>query len=243
MKNLTLLLFVTFTAISYSQKNFKTMDSKKNSSDEIFKDKLKEVIPQDSNLLNDFDINNIKIIKIDVAENNYKIYYADSIGGQIKIKLIPMIYGEKPLSADQFGILSLSLFTTPFKIRPKQGDVPQEFKSDLKNVGLYSSLFYIKRKTILNDGSIREHKFSTGLFVSPTSEEFNLQNTNGKIDKSNRLVISTGVAINYTYKSIVLSYIPLGYDYGTTSDKKDWIYNKKRWWGFGIGLDAKFFGL
>lgn len=242
MKKIILICFLVFTNIIHGQ-NYKFFDSKRNSSDEIFKTELETILNDDSKLVSDFDIKSVNIVKIDVSENKYKVFYAKKgKNQQIETILIPMIYG-KNLTAYQHGISSISLFTTPFKIRPKQGNTPQEVKSDLKNIGLYSSFFYLKKKTILNDGSIREHKGSFGLFIAPTSEEFNLQNTNNKVEKSNQLIISTGLAISYTYKNIVLNYIPFGIDYGTTSDKNDWIYNKKRWWGFGIGLDSKFFGI
>ncbi len=235
MKNILLLITIFVSNFSFSQTNFSFSEYNNKSYENLFKDELNK-----NKSLNDQIYN--YIVKIDVDKNKYLVYYAESEGEEIKIDTIPITYG-KTLSLNQYGIFSLSLFTTPFKIRPKQEEISQEVKSDLKNIGLFASVFYAKRKSILNDGSTREHKGSLGFFISPTSEEFNPENTNGIVQKSNKLVISTGLALSYTYKSIVLSYIPLGFDFGTNSDKKHWIYNEKRWWGFGIGLDGKFFVL
>lgn len=59
--------------------------------------------------------------------------------------------------------------------------------------------------------------------------------------KSKQMFISTGLTINYSYNNIKVSFIPIGFDFGTTSLGKKWVYNKRRWWGFGIGLEPKFF--
>jgi hypothetical protein len=34
--------------------------------------------------------------------------------------------------------------------------------------------------------------------------------------------------------------VPIGFDIATSSIGKKWVYNERRWWGFGIGLEPKF---
>jgi hypothetical protein len=59
---------------------------------------------------------------------------------------------------------------------------------------------------------------------------------------SNQFILSTSFAITYTYKSITVGVIPAGIDFGLSSDSKHWIYKRKYWWGFGLGIDSKFLG-
>ena len=87
------------------------------------------------------------------------------------------------------------------------------------------------------------HKFSLGIWAAPMVEKLNSETTKNYLKDENEVsqfFISTGLTINYTYNNISFSFVPIGFDYATSTIGKEWIYNQKRWWGFGIGLEPKF---
>lgn len=137
----------------------------------------------------------------------------------------------------------LSVITVPFKIREKQDNAPQLVSSSVKNAGLNFGFFNYKLERYFANGSLSTHKFSFGVIIAPSAEELNIDNTDGQITaKTTQLFISSGVSATYTYNAISFVVIPMGYDFATTGDGRKWMYNKKWWWGFGIGIDTKLFG-
>ena len=46
--------------------------------------------------------------------------------------------------------------------------------------------------------------------------------------------IASGLTITYFYNNITFGFVPLGFDFATSTLGKEWVYHNKRWWGFGI---------
>lgn len=139
---------------------------------------------------------------------------------------------------------TLSILTVPFKVRPAKDTLKQNVTTGLKNAGLNFGIFNVKLDRYFIDEKKSTHKFSAGILIAPSAEELKPSNTeNTSTYETKQLFISTAVSLNYTYNDITFSILPLGWDFATTSEGKEYIYNKKRWWGFGIGLSSKLLGI
>lgn len=140
---------------------------------------------------------------------------------------------------------SLSVITVPIKVRPSVHNKKQVATADIKNVGVFYGLYNYHWKKYYKDSATSDTKLSVGFILSPAVEKFDSLNTNGYLTKGlerSQLVISTAVGITGSYKGVTVAVIPAGWDIGTSSIRKEWIYNRRYWWGFGIGLDSKIFG-
>jgi hypothetical protein len=149
----------------------------------------------------------------------------------------------------------LSLTTVPFKVRPEVKSNGKLFSSvassGLSNVGFNIDLVKYQMDRYFATGKKSTHKFSFGLWLGPSVEELDSIYTNGangalgkgigKVEKSKQLYISTGLTISYSYNDISFVFVPIGYDYATSKVGKTWVYNKERWWGFGIAVSPKIF--
>jgi hypothetical protein len=145
---------------------------------------------------------------------------------------------------------SFSIFSVPYKVRPKvltqiKGRDTTYLKSassGLTNIGLNLELGKIQSDRYFSSGKKSMHKLSLGFFVAPTVEELDSISTKAYLKKdikSKQLFISTAFTISYTYNDISFVFVPLGWDLQTSSVGKNWVYNSKRWWGFGIGISPK----
>ncbi len=164
----------------------------------------------------------------------------DSQGAEYKIRLKK---GEVFAIWNRPGRPTLSVITIPFKVRSGMDGVPQTVSTGLTNAGL-SFNFYNKRlERHLASGKKSSHNFGIGVFIVPSSEDLKSANTNGKVTTDIRqLFISNGLVFSYSYNDLTFAFVPAGWDLGTADEGKAWIYNKKRWWGFGIGINTKLFG-
>ncbi len=141
-----------------------------------------------------------------------------------------------------------SIITVPFKIRPQITVNSKEFKtsasSGITNLGFNLDLGKFQMDRYFSTGKKSSHKFSLGFWAAPSVEEVDSVYTSGylaKDVKSKQLFISTGLTISYSYNDISFVFVPAGWDIGTTSIGKNWVYNGQRWWGFGIAISPKIF--
>ncbi|WP_158800555.1 hypothetical protein [Pedobacter sp. L105] len=120
--------------------------------------------------------------------------------------------------------VSLGTLTNPFKLRPTKG----QFTS---NLNLGTAIF-------------AQYKFSENwagggiLGISLTSITLDSASTTGHVlTTSERPAITPSVSFLIAYKNINFT-LGVGIDYiNTTTDiEKSWIFNKKPWIGFGIGI-------
>ena len=151
--------------------------------------------------------------------------------------------------------LPVSLITVPFKIRPSVSAYGKVFDgsatSGITNIGFNLDMGKVQWDRYFSGGKKSTHKLSLGIWGAPSIEELDSVYTNGangkigkavgKMEKSKQLFISTGITISYSYNDISFVFVPLGIDYGTSTIGKTWVYNKERWWGFGIAISPKIF--
>lgn len=213
-KLLTVIIFILFSNIIKSQ-NKKTTDSQIKSGIEVVK-----VTPSADGTLS-----------IDYYKASDNLWYNKSL---------------KLLKGDSYNVTNISfipktsIFTTPFKVRPAQENVKQSATSSLKNASLNFSLITLKWDRYFYNNTQSKYNFSAGIFVGPNVEELNAENTDGQITiKSSQLFMSTGLSLIFSYNGVAFTIIPLGFDIGTTTDSKKFIYNEKNWFGIGIGIDSK----
>lgn len=122
--------------------------------------------------------------------------------------------------------------------------LPQNVQTGLTNAGVAVNIFNYKLIRCFNSGKQSTHLFGVGVLLAPTAEELTPENTKKFVNKkSKQLFISTALSITYTYNDITFAVVPLGFDFATTTDGKHYVYNKERWWGMGIGITTKLFGL
>lgn len=142
-----------------------------------------------------------------------------------------------------FKPLYISITTVPFKVRPELDEFKTNATSGIKNIGLNFDLGRWKTERYFASGKKSTHKFSAGIWIAPSVEELDSIQTRGFLkgsSKSKQLFLSTAFTLNYTYNNITFTFVPIGLDFATSSSGKEWVYNEKRWWGFGIGLEPKF---
>ena len=147
------------------------------------------------------------------------------------------------LNLDHYQKLPLSITTVPFKVRPSFDEFETNASSGITNLGLNLDLGRWQMDRYFSFGKKSTHKFYAGLWVAPSVEELNSTQTRGVLSEGEtdkQLFISTALTINYTYNNITFTFVPEGFDIATSTIGEEWVYNKRRWWGFGIGLEPKF---
>lgn len=146
-------------------------------------------------------------------------------------------------NSGHFKPLPISITTVPFKIRPELDEFETNATSGVSNLGLNFDLGRWKTERYFAGGKKSTHKFYGGIWVAPSVEELDSIQTRGFLNsekKSKQLFISTALTLNYTYNNLTFTFVPIGLDFATSSIGKEWIYDGRRWWGFGIGLEPKF---
>jgi hypothetical protein len=138
---------------------------------------------------------------------------------------------------------TLSIITIPFKVRPKAAGLPQNAQLGLTNAGVSLNLWNRKLTRYFNSGKTSNHSFGIGALFAPTVEELTPENTNPDLPvKSKQLFLSLGLSLTYTYNDLTFAFVPAGFDFPTTTDGRKFVYSKRRWWGFGIGISSKLLG-
>jgi hypothetical protein len=154
--------------------------------------------------------------------------------------------------------IPFSLITVPFKIRPRNKTTLTKTNpstdtayratamSGITNLGI--NLDLVKRTTdrYFSNGKKSTHKWALGVFVTPGVEELGaaqVKDTSLVGDgKSKQFVVSGGFSISYAYNGITFLLVPAALDWAPSALGKQWIYNKKFWWGFGIGVSPTILG-
>jgi hypothetical protein len=143
------------------------------------------------------------------------------------------------------SLKGFSVMTVPIKIRTKNEDGFVTAQADLKNVGLYFPIKVKEIKRVWIDNSTSNHKISFGFLIAPMVEVLSDKNTNNYFNNADvsysAMMLSTSFGCTYTYKSITLAAV-MGMDNGLDEASKNWVNDRKWWFGLGFGIDTKFFG-
>ena len=144
--------------------------------------------------------------------------------------------------------IPFSLTTIPFKVRPQITANGNDFKSSatsgITSIGFNLDLAKYQMDRYFPTGKKSTHKFSLGFWAAPSVEELNSIYTNGFLENDEtlkQLFFSTGITLSYSYNDISFVFVPVGWDFGTSTVGKKWVYDGQRWWGFGIGISPKIF--
>ncbi|ALI98925.1 hypothetical protein [Rufibacter tibetensis] len=185
----------------------------------------------------------IEVVDIKSDFNIMTINGFDDKGNPITEK-VEFKQGEVLAILKLLSMPRIAILTVPIKVRPSINELPQTATTGLSNAGVGVNLLNARLERYFINGKKSTHIISLGVFVAPSAEELTPENTNGHVtSKYKQLFISPGLSITYSYNDIAFSFIPVGFDYATGSEGKKWVYNKERWWGFGIGVSTKVLGL
>ncbi|SHE59999.1 hypothetical protein [Chryseobacterium takakiae] len=194
-------------------------------------------------------------VKVESTDNLLTISGYDYDNKYVKRKVIlergevlPVPNKSYILSSNHWKPIPISIITVPFKVRPAinlDGEkVNSLATSGVTNIGMNLELSKYQLDRYFSTGKKSSHKFGLGFWAAPAVEELDSISTRGYLPKgknSKQMFISSGFTISYTYNDISFVYVPLGWDFGTSTIGKNWIYNKRRWWGFGIAISPKLF--
>jgi hypothetical protein len=139
--------------------------------------------------------------------------------------------------------IDFDFLTIPFKYRPKQKDLPNQFTTNLNGAFYfgrrtdYYKINYIKTPLNKFSRDIKHYAFSFGVFSGLGATSMNPSVTQDKISKEYEgLVWSKGLAGIIGINSFTLG-IALGFDSLLDENRKDWIYEQKMWYGLAFGLN------
>ena len=139
---------------------------------------------------------------------------------------------------------NVSLITIPFKVRAAVDSLSPTVQTGLTNAGLMVNLYGYTLSRYFYNGKQSHHRFGAGLFLAPSAEDISPTTTRGRVTTTTKqLFISAGASVTYTYNDVTFAFVPLGFDFATTTEGQDFIHNKQYWWGFGLGLSLKVFGI
>lgn len=146
----------------------------------------------------------------------------------------PMVFKKQSIDIDITAIL--------LKYRPSVYGLPGQMTTDF-NIALYSGWRYDNYKIVSkmdplgkNHRKINNWGYDFGLFAGPGAtliSPFTTQNI--VTDEYSGMIIQTGIA-GFIESNIASFGIAVGFDSLLNSDREVWIYNKKPWVGFIVGI-------
>lgn len=139
--------------------------------------------------------------------------------------------------------IDMDVFTLPFKIRPAQVSLPTQLNSNFNAaiyVGRRIDLYNYHWKPITPSFSVRQLRsrgFGYGLFAgigSSVINDFVVQKPIGI--EYEGVILDAGIATIYDARIFNIG-LAIGIDYLTDSNRQNWIYQQKPWFGVLFGLN------
>lgn len=137
----------------------------------------------------------------------------------------------------------VDFLTIPFKYRPAQKDLPNQFTTNLNGEVYFGyrtdaySLDYKLNPFQKFNRNINHYAFSFGLFTGFGGTAMNPSVTQEKIMKEyDGVVWSKGIAGIIGVNNFTIG-IAIGYDNLLDQNKQYWIYQNKLWYGLAFGLN------
>lgn len=139
--------------------------------------------------------------------------------------------------------IDVDVFTLPFKIRPAQASLPGQLNSNF-NAALYvghrTDLFSYRWKPVTPTFGVRQLQsrgFGYGLFAGIGSAAVNDFVTRTPIGvEYEGVVIDAGIATIYDARIFNIG-LAVGFDHLLDSNRRQWIYQQKPWFGVLFGLN------
>ena len=150
------------------------------------------------------------------------------------IQMSPIVFKKESLDVDITAIL--------LKYRPSVYGLPAQMTTDF-NVALYAGWRHDSFKIVSridplgkNYPKINNWGYNFGFFAGPGATLISPFTTrNEVIDEYSGMIIQTGIA-GFIESNVASFGIALGFDSLLNSDRKVWIYDKKPWVGFIVGI-------
>jgi hypothetical protein len=138
--------------------------------------------------------------------------------------------------------LDLDIASVPLKYRPSVHDVPQQLTADI-NFALYAGWRYDNFKVASGVDPLGKHHrkitntgYDFGFFAGLGATPISAFTTDNKSDKEySGMIIQTGMA-GFLESNLASFGVAVGLDYLLSPDRKIWIYNKRPWVGFIVGI-------
>jgi hypothetical protein len=145
-----------------------------------------------------------------------------------------MVFKKQGLDIDITSIL--------LKYRPSIHGLPAQLSTDL-NMALYIGWRYDKYHIITKQDPLEKRQakignmgYDVGFFAGPGATIINPFTTNNRrLDEYSGMIIQTGVAA-FIESNVASFGLAIGVDYLMNQDRKVWIYHKKPWLGFVVGI-------
>jgi hypothetical protein len=146
----------------------------------------------------------------------------------------PVVFKKESIDIDITAIL--------LKYRPSVYGLPGQMTTDF-NIALYSGWrhdsYTIKSKRDplgKSHHKITDWGYDFGLFAGPGATLISPFTTQNKVtNEYSAMIIQTGMA-GFIESNMASFGIAIGFDYLLNSDREVWIYNKKPWVGFIVGI-------
>jgi len=150
------------------------------------------------------------------------------------IQISPVVFKKESLDLDITAIL--------LKYRPSVRGLPGQMTTDF-NIGLYTGWRHDNYKIVSRMDPLGKHHlkinnwgYDFGFFAGPGATQISPFTTqNEVIDEYSGMIIQTGIA-GFIESNIASFGIAVGFDSLLNSDRDVWIYNKKPWVGFIVGI-------
>lgn len=189
-----------------------------------------------------------QLVYVENSNDTIKLYSNDSNEtdfSQNKPILFAREINKEQINSSQLhkSSMDFDFLTIPFKYRPKQKDLPNQFTTSLNGAIYFGKrIDYYKityAKTPLNKYSrdIKHYAFSFGVFTGLGATIMNPSVTEEKITKEyDGLVWSKGLAGIIGINNFTIG-VAFGFDDLLDGNKNDWIYQQKMWYGLAFGLN------
>lgn len=146
----------------------------------------------------------------------------------------PAVFKKKSLDVDITAIL--------LKYRPSVYGLPGQMTTDF-NIALYAGWRHDRFSTKSRMDplgksfhKIISHRYDFGLFAGPGATVISPFTTQNNVtDEYSGMIIQTGIA-GFIESNIASFGIAIGFDSLLNPDREVWIYNKKPWVGFIVGI-------
>lgn len=150
------------------------------------------------------------------------------------VQTTPLTFRKKSLDIDITSVL--------LKYRPSVNGLPQQLTADL-NMAMYAGMRFDSYKITDRVDPLGKHSpkitnlgYDFGIFAGPGISPINPFTTNNRTNNDySGMIFQMGVA-GFLESSIASFGIAVGFDYLLNRDRAIWIYNKKPWLGFVVGI-------
>jgi hypothetical protein len=190
-----------------------------------------------------------KKVYIDTSEDTIFVYRTNQLSGTPDTVTgkhnFPQIVAQADIKSAYFRQASFDLdfLTIPFKYRPKQSGLPQQFNTNLNGavyLGYRDDIYHLsygRNPLSKYQRQISHYGISYGLFTGFGSSAMNPSVTNNRISTEyDGLVWGKGVAGIIGINNFTIG-LAVGFDNLLDKNKKVWIYQGKPWLGLAFGLN------